>query len=55
VVESSGYAVLDEAATEAVFRMKFSPAQTRSGRAVMAPIQVPVDFRLGPANAVAGG
>jgi TonB family protein len=55
VVESSGYAVLDEAATEAVFRMKFSPAQTRSGRAVMAPIQVPVDFRLGPAAAAAGG
>jgi TonB family protein len=55
VVESSGYAVLDEAATEAVFRMKFSPAQTRSGRAVMAPIQVPVDFRLGPVAAAAGG
>ena len=55
VVESSGHAVLDEAATESVFRMKFSPAQTRSGRAVMAPIQVPVDFRLGPVNAAAGG
>jgi protein TonB len=55
VVESSGHAVLDEAATESVFRMKFSPAQARSGRAVMAPIQVPVDFRQGPVNAAAGG
>jgi hypothetical protein len=35
--------------------MKFSPAQARSGRAVMAPIQVPVDFRQGPVNAAAGG
>lgn len=55
VVESSGHAVLDEAATESVFRMKFGPAQTRSGRAMMAPIQVPIDFRLSPANAAAGG
>ena len=55
VVESSGYAVLDEAATESVFRMKFSPARTRSGRAVMAPIQVPVDFRQGPVSAAAAG
>lgn len=47
VAGSSGYAVLDDAATTAVLRMQFTPARTRSGRAAPASVMVPIDYRLG--------
>jgi len=45
VVSSSGHALLDESAVEAVRTWRFIPA-TRSGQAVAAPVEVPIDFRM---------
>ncbi len=42
---SSGYAVLDTAALNAVRHWRFTPAH-RAGRAVRAAVQVPIRFRL---------
>lgn len=45
IAESSGHALLDEAALEAVARWRFQPAQ-RSGAAVAGTVEVPILFRL---------
>lgn len=45
VAETSGYAILDEAASEAVGRWRFAPAR-RNGEAVAWTARLPVRFRL---------
>jgi protein TonB len=45
VAQSSGHALLDESAKDAVARWKFVPAR-RAGAAVEARVIVPVEFRL---------
>ncbi|MBM3490321.1 MAG: energy transducer TonB [Alphaproteobacteria bacterium] len=45
IVESSGHALLDKAAREAVERWRFRPA-TRDGRPVADEVVVPVEFRF---------
>jgi protein TonB len=45
VITSSGYAVLDEAARDAVKRWRFNPARL-VGQAVSATVEVPVTFSL---------
>ncbi len=45
VAQSSGYALLDRAALEAVERWMFTPA-TRYGRSVSSEVELPVRFRL---------
>lgn len=45
VVSSSGHAMLDDAAQQAVSRWEFLPA-TRGGHAVVSTVDVPVRFRL---------
>lgn len=45
VAESSGYAMLDTAARDAVRNWQFAPA-TRDGRPVAGQIDVPIEFRL---------
>jgi protein TonB len=45
VVESSGHAMLDRAAKDAVRAWRFRPAE-RLGRAVRDRIRVPIRFRL---------
>lgn len=45
IAESSGYALLDEAARAAVGRWRFAPAQ-RDGLAVAGSVEVPILFRL---------
>ncbi len=45
VAQSSGYALLDRAALEAVERWMFAPA-TRYGRSVPSEVELPVRFRL---------
>lgn len=45
VEKSSGYAVLDQAALEAVKQWRFLPAR-RGGQTVAAWVEVPVTFRL---------
>ena len=52
VAASSGYAILDEAALNAVKKWRFTPAR-RGGMPVAARVQVPVRFAL--TAAVAGG
>ncbi len=45
VAESSGYAILDRAAQEAVAKWRFQPAK-RDGQAVSADLHLPVRFKL---------
>jgi len=45
VLESSGHALLDEAAARAVRQWQFKPA-TRWGRAIAVWVEIPVTFRL---------
>lgn len=45
LADSSGHAILDEAALEAVRRWRFRPA-TRSGKPVPATVEVPIVFRI---------
>ncbi len=45
VKQSSGFSILDDAATRAVRRWKFDPAQS-GGRPVPSKVQVPVRFQL---------
>ena len=45
VIESSGYPLLDRAATEAVRQWQFHPAHEQ-GRAIVSCIQIPILFKL---------
>lgn len=45
VVESSGYALLDESALKAVKRWRFKPAR-KGGDAVICWVNIPVKFKL---------
>lgn len=45
VIQSTGYRLLDEAATEAVRQWHFHPA-TEKSRAILACIQIPIHFQL---------
>ncbi|WP_020675981.1 energy transducer TonB [Geopsychrobacter electrodiphilus] len=45
VAQSSGFAVLDRAATRAVRRWRFAPA-VRAGARVASEVVIPIDFRL---------
>lgn len=45
VMKSTGYSVLDEAATKAVHTWKFHPAM-KNGQAVVTCIQIPVRFQI---------
>lgn len=45
VIESTGYSLLDRAATEAVRQWQFHPAHER-GRAIVSCIQIPILFKL---------
>ncbi|MCE2509852.1 MAG: energy transducer TonB [Alphaproteobacteria bacterium] len=49
MVESSGHALLDEAASHAVQKWRFVPAQ-RSGVPVTAALDIPIVFRIDGAN-----
>lgn len=45
VMQSTGYALLDEAATRAIQKWRFHPAQEK-GKAIRSCIQIPVHFQL---------
>ncbi|MFH1227452.1 MAG: energy transducer TonB [Planctomycetota bacterium] len=45
VIQTSGYAMLDQAASEAVTKWRFNPAK-KNGKAVYAQVRIPVRFRL---------
>lgn len=47
VMKSTGYEILDEAATDAVKTWKFQPAM-KNGKAVLTCIQIPVRFQIDP-------
>lgn len=47
VLESSGWALLDDAAIETVRRWRFDPARAPTGPARSAKVEVPLTFRLG--------
>lgn len=46
VMQSTGYSLLDEAATRAVQTWKFHPA-TQDGRPIVMCVQIPIDFEIG--------
>ncbi|MBI4115541.1 MAG: energy transducer TonB [Candidatus Omnitrophica bacterium] len=45
VMQSTGYSLLDEAATDAVRKWHFHPAQ-ENGKSIVTCIQIPIHFRL---------
>lgn len=45
VTQSTGYTLLDEAATQAIRQWQFHPA-TEKGRAIISCIQIPIHFQL---------